>query len=1012
MSYFLQFSLLKRLGSLAIAMLLVPSMLVIPATAQASPRSLRTGAVCTGAEVLQPNDPDVQALRSLISRYNITVPNVAGIGERPITRYEFAIALNTVFSQIEQKLASGTVPSRREISTLYGLQENFTGELRAGITFQPFLELTQQTVAGSDVQELHSLVQTFNLATTSKQIDSRLSNRYDFVATLSEALNELWQKLAAKESVPSEQELVRLMPLLQRYEADLRLLHNNTLYTSSYLQKQLQLRQANVQETDVQALRSLIQKFKLTTPAEVAEQPINQLQFIQALEKVLGELQQKTTAKQISPSQKDWLTVFNLTQRFASDSAIIGNIHNYAYAKVVQTAQGKRVSTSDLQTLQTLAQKYGSPYPSMGSRGAVTRYEFAAGLNAALDRINELIASGNADVVSKNDLPVLQRLQEEYAVELAMLRGRVDALEARTSTLERQQFSTTTKLSGEVIFPINQAPLPNPAPATSTPKPMAAPPVADIAAQNLGQARTRQTIPGKPLPPVQAVTPYPGGLSPQDRINRPGTGNTEDYNPIAENPFLRPGSNPLSTFSIDVDTASYSNVRRFLTQGQLPPKDAVRIEEMINYFPYDYPQPEGNKPFSITTDVAAAPWNPKHKLVQIGLKGRQLQQAQPSNLVFLVDVSGSMDEPNKLPLVKQSLCLLVNELTANDRVTLVVYAGNAGLVLPPTSGNQKQKILAAIDQLKAGGSTAGGEGIELAYQMAQQNFLKNGNNRVILATDGDFNVGVSSDAELVRLIEQKRDRGIFLTVLGFGTGNYKDAKMEQLADKGNGNYAYIDTLLEAKKVLVNDLRGTLFAIAKDVKIQVEFNPAKVQAYRLIGYENRLLRDQDFNDDTKDAGEIGAGHTVTALYEVIPTGMESDVKLPSIDPLKYQSNPAATTSTSNELMQVKLRYKKPKDSTSQLISQPILDQTIQVNAASNNLKFSAAVVMFGMLLRNSEFKGAANINTILQLANQARGKDQEGYRSEFISLVDRSKTLFAQQKGTENATNNAPQRDRL
>jgi Ca-activated chloride channel family protein len=706
-----------------------------------------------------------------------------------------------------------------------------------------------------------------------------------------------------------------------------------------------------------------------------------------------------------------------------------GNIFTISYL-----APNILADTTDVQTLRSLARKYGldlfsfthSPEPS-----DFTRYEFAATLNNVLYLVNELVAK-NSTSVSKADLQTLQKLRGFYSGELAELQKRIDQLEERTRELEQQQFSTTTKLSGEVIFPVNQAPLPNPAPATrpvpssSTSKtPVAPPPAVNIPTQSLGQARTRQTVPGEPVPPPIAVNPSPAGLSAQDRINPPGTGNgrlagewifhppnTEDYNPIAENPFLRPGSNPLSTFSIDVDTASYSNVRRFLTQGQLPPKDAVRIEEMINYFPYDYPQPEGNKPFSITTDVAAAPWNPKHKLVQIGLKGRQLQQAQPSNLVFLVDVSGSMDEPNKLPLVKQSLCLLVNELTANDRVTLVVYAGNAGLVLPPTPGDQKQKIIDAIDKLEAGGSTAGGEGIELAYQMAQQNFLKNGNNRVILATDGDFNVGVSSDAELVRLIEQKRDRGIFLTVLGFGTGNYKDAKMEQLADKGNGNYAYIDTLLEAKKVLVNDLRGTLFAIAKDVKIQVEFNPAKVQAYRLIGYENRLLRDQDFNDDTKDAGEIGAGHTVTALYEVIPTGMESDVKLPSIDPLKYQSNPAATTSTSNELMQVKLRYKKPKDSTSQLISQPILDQTIQVNAASNNLKFSAAVVMFGMLLRNSEFKGAANINTILQLANQARGKDQEGYRSEFISLVDRSKSLLAQQKGTENATNNAPQRNRL
>ncbi|MDP5016876.1 MAG: VWA domain-containing protein, partial [Dolichospermum sp.] len=361
----------------------------------------------------------------------------------------------------------------------------------------------------------------------------------------------------------------------------------------------------------------------------------------------------------------------------------------------------------------------------------------------------------------------------------------------------------------------------------------------------------------------------------------------------------------------------YSNMRRFITQGQLPPKDAVRIEELINYFTYNYPQPTGNKPFSVTTEVTAAPWNPQHKLVQVGLQGKRLESETlpPSNLVFLIDVSGSMGEADKLPLVQQSLKLLVNKLRPEDRVSLVVYAGNAGVVLPATPGNQKTKILAAIDRLQAGGSTAGGQGIELAYKIAKQNFLKSGNNRVILATDGDFNVGVSSDAELTRLIEQKRDQGIFLTVLGFGTGNYKDGKMEQLADKGNGNYAYIDTLLEAKKVLVNDIRGTLFTIAKDVKIQVEFNPAKVQAYRLIGYENRLLQNQDFNDDKKDAGEIGSGHSVTALYEIIPTGTKSDVKLPEVDPLRYQrSGVTATDTADNEIMLVKLRYKSPQDST--------------------------------------------------------------------------------------------------
>ncbi|MBW4469751.1 MAG: von Willebrand factor type A domain-containing protein [Stenomitos rutilans HA7619-LM2] len=665
-------------------------------------------------------------------------------------------------------------------------------------------------------------------------------------------------------------------------------------------------------------------------------------------------------------------------QGFASDLVAIGGTYNFS--------RQQYVSSIDILVFRALSNRYGlsvglstvSPVRSM------TRYEFAAGLNALLDRVNELIASGNASLVSKADLAILQQLQQTYAPELATLRGRVDALEARTSTLEKQQFSTTTRLSGETI--LNAAP--------SQPASAAAPalPVRAMPSTVVNNSTNSAIAPTKPSP-VQASSPVPV-FTDQSRINQPGTGNTEGYNAITENAFLRPSTNPLSTFSIDVDTASYSNVRRFITAGQLPPKDAVRIEELINYFPYDYPQPEGGKPFSVTTDVAAAPWNPKHKLVQIGLKGKQLQTLQPSNLVFLVDVSGSMDEPNKLPLVKQSLCLLVNELTAQDRVTLVVYAGNAGLVLPPTPGNQKQTILDAIDRLEAGGSTAGGAGIELAYKLAQQSFLKNGNNRVILSTDGDFNVGVSSDAELVRLIEQKRDRGIFLTVLGFGTGNTKDSKMEQLADKGNGNYAYIDTLSEAKKVLVNDLRSTLFTIAKDVKIQVEFNPAKVQAYRLIGYENRLLQDQDFNDDKKDAGEIGAGRTITALYEIIPAGSESDVKWPSVDPLKYQQPKAIVSASNDELMQVKLRYKNPKDSTSQLISHPIFDQNTPLEATSNNLKFSAAVAMFGMVLRESEFKGQANFNTVLRLAKQAKGNDPNSYRAEFIQLVDRCKVLLA------------------
>lgn len=472
--------------------------------------------------------------------------------------------------------------------------------------------------------------------------------------------------------------------------------------------------------------------------------------------------------------------------------------------------------------------------------------------------------------------------------------------------------------------------------------------------------------------------------------------NTEEYNPIDENPFKVVKNNALSTFSIDVDTASYSNLRRFITEGRLPPQDAVRIEELINYFTYDYPQPEANIPFSITTEISDSPWNPQHKLVHIGLQGKEIvtENSPPSNLVFLLDVSGSMNTQNKLPLIKSAFQLLVDELTEKDTVSIVVYAGAAGVVLPPTKGNEKDKILAAINDLEAGGSTAGGEGIKLAYDLAKRFYQSSGNNRVIIATDGDFNVGVSSDAELVRMIEKYRDEGIFLTVLGFGTGNFKDAKMEQLADKGNGNYAYIDNLLEAKKVLVTEMGGTLLTIAKDVKLQIEFNPAKVQAYRLIGYENRLLRSQDFNDDTKDAGELGAGHSVTALYEIIPVGVESNVKLPVVDELRYQDNQVEQTAyNSDELMLVKLRYKEPKGTTSQLIQQPIVDKGVKLENASNDFKFSAAVAEYGMILRDSEYKGNASFNEVLKLANQSKGVDLEGYRGEFINLVRSSQKLM-------------------
>lgn len=499
--------------------------------------------------------------------------------------------------------------------------------------------------------------------------------------------------------------------------------------------------------------------------------------------------------------------------------------------------------------------------------------------------------------------------------------------------------------------------------------------------------------------PASAPSPAATGLiQPKDSSQKNEVAeksNREAYSRIEENPFLRVSNSPLSTFSIDVDAASYSNVRRFINEGKLPPKDAVRLEELINYFTYEYPQPKGDRPFSVATEVSEAPWNPAHRLVHIGLQGKNIstENLPPSNLVFLVDVSGSMDEPNKLPLLKSAFRMLVNELREKDRVTIVVYAGAAGVVLPPTPGNQKDKILDALEKLQAGGSTAGGEGIQLAYKLAKENFIKSGNNRVILATDGDFNVGVSSDSELVRLIEQKREQGVFLTVLGVGTGNLQDSRMEQLANKGNGNYAYIDNQLEAKKVLVKEIGGTLLTIAKDVKIQVEFNPAKVQGYRLIGYENRLLRNEDFKDDKKDAGELGAGHSVTALYEIIPVGVKSDVELPDVDALKYQQKAVEPTAyKSDELMQVKLRYKAPNQTTSQLLTYPLVDKGLKLENASTNFKFSAAVAEFGMVLRESQYKGDASFDEVLKLANQSQGVDLDGYRAEFIRLVTKSKSL--------------------
>jgi Ca-activated chloride channel family protein len=451
--------------------------------------------------------------------------------------------------------------------------------------------------------------------------------------------------------------------------------------------------------------------------------------------------------------------------------------------------------------------------------------------------------------------------------------------------------------------------------------------------------------------------------------------NTEAYDQIVENMFLSVAANPLSTFSIDVDRASYSNVRRFIVQGQRPPIDAVRIEELINYFTYDYPDPHGEHPFSITTEVTAAPWNALHQLVRIGIQGQRIdiENLPASNLVFLLDVSGSMQSPDKLPLLKASFRMLVNELRPEDRVAIAVYAGAAGLVLPSTSGAEKEKILDALEALEAGGSTAGGAGIVLAYKVAHENHIDGGNNRVILATDGDFNVGASSDSEMVRLIEAKREQGTFLTVLGFGTGNLKDAKMEKLADHGNGNFAYIDNLMEARKVLVTEMGGTLLTIAKDVKIQVEFN-----------------------DDTKDAGELGAGHSVTALYEVIPAGVESAFEIRGVDSLRYLApGTLAPRSDSPELMFVKLRYKQPDGTESRLIEQPVLDGR---DEPSTDLRFAAAVAGFGMILRESQYCGSDwTLSDVLSLARASTGEDVEGYRSEFVRLVEavNSMELLAQ-----------------
>ncbi len=522
------------------------------------------------------------------------------------------------------------------------------------------------------------------------------------------------------------------------------------------------------------------------------------------------------------------------------------------------------------------------------------------------------------------------------------------------------------------------------------------------AQKNSERRQELAAMPPPPPPPAAAAPPPPPPARPGPAPGVPSTrdsaradyfypGGRESYDAINDNPFLPVAQNPLSTFAVDVDTASYANVRRYLNQFQRPPHDAVRIEEMINYFTYDYPQPSGNNPVGASIEAAAAPWSPQHRLVRVAIKAKDIEAARrpASNLVFLLDVSGSMQPQERLPLIKEGMRMLVGQLTANDRVTIVTYAGTTGVALRPTRGDQKDAILGLIDSLQAGGSTNGGSGIQLAYQQAVANFITGGVNRVILATDGDFNVGITDRNALLRLIEDRAKSGVFLSVLGVGMGNYKDATLEMLADKGHGNFAYLDTLNEARKVLVEQMSGTLITMAKDVKVQVEFNPGVVDAYRLIGYENRALRNEDFNNDLKDGGDMGAGHTVTVLYEVVPRGVA--INAPGIDPLKYQPRAAAPVqNVSNETLTVKIRYKEPAGSESKLLVFPLVDREQTFARSSADLRFAAAVASFGMILRDSPYKGTSTIESVLSIAEDSLGSDRNGYRREFLQLVERAR----------------------
>jgi Ca-activated chloride channel homolog len=568
------------------------------------------------------------------------------------------------------------------------------------------------------------------------------------------------------------------------------------------------------------------------------------------------------------------------------------------------------------------------------------------------------------------------------------------AAEQTSAAAEGEKSGSTSSLADAVAAaepsPESRAPLPPPpAPAVAPASPASG--GAARAEEKDMPREARRMAPSKPKVAKLAGASQGALVGPVAQA-QPSEFNTEDYAALEETAFVAAKDAPLSTFSIDVDTASYSNVRRFLSQGQLPPSGAVRIEEMVNYFSYAYAEPKGDQPFSVTTEVSQAPWNPKHRLLLVGLQGKHLPTAQlpPRNLVFLLDVSGSMNEPNKLPLLKRSLATLLDTLSERDQVAMVVYAGASGVVLPPTSGARQSVIREALDRLEAGGSTNGGEGIQLAYSLAQSMARPGSSTRVVLATDGDFNVGISSQSELVSLIEHERKGGVFLSVLGFGMGNYKDSTLELLADKGNGNYAYIDSLAEARKVLVAQAGATLSTLAKDVKLQLEFNPAKVGAYRLIGYENRRLATRDFNDDAKDAGELGAGHSVTALYEIVPPGVPVDSG--HVDALRYQSPAAPTPGHGSELCTLKLRYKQPQSERSQLVEHVVSDRDAAIAASSPTFRFAAAVAVFGMTLRQSPLRGSADFALARQLAEGAMGNDQEGYRREFLSLVDTARSL--------------------